>query len=63
MSLLTDIEEINCGPIVKDYRKLIKNLDNFRFIKNKKITKYINFYCQSNKKNYRSVYDFINKLN
>ena len=44
MSLLT--LKKYCGPIVKDYRKLIKNLDNFRFIKNKKITKYINFYCK-----------------
>ncbi len=63
MSLLTDIKEINCGPIVKDYRNLIKNLNNFRFIKNKKITKYVNFYCQNNKKSYRSVYKFIKKLN
>ena len=46
MSLLTDIEEINCGPIVKDYKNLIKNLNDFKFIKNKKIKKYIKFYSQ-----------------
>ena len=62
MSLLTDIEEINCGPIVKDYKNLIKNLNDFKFIKNKKIKKYIKFYGQGNK-NYQLAHDFINKLN
>ena len=63
MSLLTDTEEINCGPIVKDYKNLIKNLNDFKFIKNKKIKKYIKFYGQGNKKNYQLAHDFINKLN
>ena len=62
MSLLTKLEEINCGPIVKDYNNLIKELDNFRFIQNKKIKKYINFYTQNNKHNYESNHKFIKKL-
>jgi CDP-glycerol glycerophosphotransferase (TagB/SpsB family) len=63
MKLLTDFKEMNCGPIVKDYKNLVKNLNSFQFIKNKKIKKYINFYCQSNKLHYRSIYEFLNKLN
>ncbi len=60
--LLTDLDQVNCGPIIKDYKELIKNLNNMIFIKNKKIKKYINYYVQSNKMNYSSIYKFLNKI-
>lgn len=62
IKLLTDLDQINSGPIIKDYKNLIKNLNNMKFIKNKKIKKYIKEYVQSKKMNYSLIDKFINKI-